>query len=136
CKTVASNGRRVTARLPGGVRGGGAPSRNEEYLLYQTLVGVWPFDHDASADAAFADRIVACMTKAMREAKLPTPGLTPYEKYEKAVERFVRAILDRRRANPFLAIFEPFQQRIAELGIYNSLAQQLVKIPAPGGPDF
>ena len=48
----------------------------------------------------------------------------------------MRTILERRRPNPFLAVFEPFQARIAELGIYNSLAQLLIKITAPGVPDF
>src|SRR6185436_15578946 len=81
-------------------------------------------------------RIVAYMIKAVREAKQHTTWLRPDEQYEAAVERFVRAILDRRRPNLFLAAFEPFQARIAELGIYNSLAQLLIKITAPGVPDF
>ena len=85
---------------------------------------------------AFRDRIVAYMTKALREAKLHTSWLSPDEEYEAAVERFVRAILDRRRPNLFLPSFEPFQARVAELGIYNSLAQLVIKITAPGVPDF
>ncbi len=71
------------------------------------------------------DRIVAYMTKALREAKVHTSWLSPDEAYEKAVARFVDAILDRRRPNPFLQAFLPFQARVAELGIYNSLAQLL-----------
>ena len=51
-------------------------------------------------------------------------------------QRFVKAILDPRRAAPFLDAFLPFQARVAELGIYNSLAQLLIKITAPGIPDF
>jgi len=113
-----------------------APDANEEYLLYQTLVGTWPFQTDAAIERAFADRIVAYMTKAMREAKIHTSWLSPDEDYEAAVERFVRSILDRRRPNLFLQSFEPFQARVAEFGIYNSLAQLLIKITAPGVPDF
>jgi (1->4)-alpha-D-glucan 1-alpha-D-glucosylmutase len=135
-KDVVATWRTVNRRLRIEVQGRLAPSRNEEFLLYQTLLGAWPFEHGPDAASAFCDRIVAYMTKAMREAKLHTTWLSPDEGYEKAVERFIRAILDRRRANPFLATFEPFQARIAELGIYNSLAQQLVKITAPGVPDF
>jgi (1->4)-alpha-D-glucan 1-alpha-D-glucosylmutase len=76
------------------------------------------------------------MTKALREAKVHTSWLSPNEEYETAVERFVRAILDRRRPNVFLQAFEPLQALVAQLGIYNSLAQLLIKVTAPGVPDF
>ena len=75
------------------------------------------------------------MIKALREAKVHTSWLSPDEEYEAAVVRFVEAILDR-AGRPFLPAFEPFQARVAELGIYNSLAQLLIKITAPGVPDF
>ena len=80
--------------------------------------------------------IVAYMTKAMREAKVHTTWLSPDEDYERAVVGFVRVILERRRQNLFLQLFEPFQARVAEAGIYNSLSQLLIKITAPGIPDF
>jgi len=135
-KDAVGKWRTLNRRLRVDVQGRPAPSRNEEYLLYQTLVGAWPFEGDAATQSAFADRVAGYMSKAMREAKLHTTWMSPDEAYEKAVERFVRSILDRRRPNPFLAAFEPFQARIAELGIYNSLAQQAIKITAPGIPDF
>ena len=135
-KDAVGKWRTLNRRLRVDVQGRPAPSRNEEYLLYQTLVGAWPFEGDAATQSAFADRVAGYMSKAMREAKLHTTWMSPDEGYEKAVERFVRSILDRRRPNPFLAAFEPFQARIAELGIYNSLAQQAIKITAPGIPDF
>ena len=68
---------------------------NEEYLLYQTLVGAWPFDAEPD-EAGFVDRIDAYMTKAMREAKVHTSWLNPDEEYEAAVLEFVDAILDPR----------------------------------------
>jgi (1->4)-alpha-D-glucan 1-alpha-D-glucosylmutase len=135
-KDAVGEWRTLNRRLRVVVHGRPAPSRNEEYLLYQTIAGAWPFESDAETLSTFTDRVADYMTKAMREAKLHTTWLSPDEEYEKAVERFVRAILDRRRPNPFLAAFEPFQARIAELGIYNSLAQQVIKITAPGVPDF
>ena len=115
------------------------PTANDEYFLYQTLVGAYPFPAaraDGGDPATFTRRIVDYMRKALREAKVHTSWLSPDEEYERAVFRFVEAILDRRRAAPFLDDFEPFQARIAELGIYNGLAQLLVKITAPGVPDF
>jgi (1->4)-alpha-D-glucan 1-alpha-D-glucosylmutase len=97
-------------------------------------VGSWPFE-PASRDA-FVDRICTYMTKALREAKVRTSWLSPDEEYEEAVRRFVKAILDPRRGGQFLDTFLPFQARVAELGIYNGLAQLLIKITAPGIPDF
>jgi (1->4)-alpha-D-glucan 1-alpha-D-glucosylmutase len=135
-KTAIAKWRVLNRRFKSDVKGTTAPGANEEYLLYQTLVGAWPFELDHGAINTFADRIVAYMQKAMREAKVHTSWLSPDEEYEVAVERFVRHVLDRRRPNPFLQTFEPFQSRVAQLGIYNSLSQLLIKITAPGIPDF
>src|SRR5262245_35091764 len=119
------------------VKGALAPDGNQEYFIYQTLVGAWPFDATSEeARAAFRERITAYTTKAMREAKVHTSWMSPDEEYEKAVTRFVEAILDRSRSAPFLDSFAVLQSRVAELGIYNGLAQVLIKITAPGVPDF
>jgi (1->4)-alpha-D-glucan 1-alpha-D-glucosylmutase len=135
-KSAQKRWRTVNRRFKTEIRGMLAPDSNEEYLIYQTLVGAWPFESGVDAEASFRERMVTYMTKAQREAKLHTSWLSPDEEYETAVERFVRAILDRRRAHLFLQSFEPFQARVAQLGIYNSLAQLLIKITAPGVPDF
>jgi (1->4)-alpha-D-glucan 1-alpha-D-glucosylmutase len=132
-KAAALKWRTLNRRFKTDVGGALAPDPNEEYLLYQTLVGVWPFDPVTSE---FVDRICAYMTKALRESKAHTSWLSPDEEYEEAVRRFVRRILDPKRGGPFLDAFVPFQSRVAELGIYNGLAQLLVKITAPGIPDF
>ena len=116
--------------------GAAAPDPAEEYLLYQTLVGAWPFETDDATAEAFRTRIQDYMRKALREAKVHTSWVNPSEEYEAAVSRFVAAILDRRRSGPFLQAFLPFQSRVAELGIYNSLAQLAIKLTAPGVPDF
>src|SRR5206468_5167164 len=68
--------------------------------------------------------------------KVHTSWLSPDEKYERPLFRFLDSILDRRQPNRFMQAFLPFQARIAELGIYNSLAQLLIKMTAPGVPDF
>src|SRR5207244_12913854 len=65
-----------------------------------------------------------------------TSWLSPDAPYEAAVRRFVEAILDPRRSAPFLEAFETFERRVAEFGVYNSLSQLLIKITAPGVPDF
>lgn len=121
-------------RLLDGVR---APSRNDEYLLYQTLLGVWPLAPVAEEGlAGLCDRVAAYMLKAVREAKVHSAWLNPDLEYEAGVEEFVRALLRPSPVNAFLADFLPFQQQVARIGIYNSLAQTLLKLTVPGVPDI
>ena len=135
-KAALTRWRAVNRRLKTEIKGALAPDANEEYLIYQTLVGAWPFEMAAGEEPAFVDRVAEYVTKALREAKVHTSWLSPDDEYEAAVERFVRAILDRRRPNLFLQSFAPLQATVAQIGIYNSLAQLLIKITAPGVPDF
>jgi (1->4)-alpha-D-glucan 1-alpha-D-glucosylmutase len=131
-KAAVTRWRALNRRFRADVDGVEAPDPNDEYFLYQTVVGAWPFTTEGQA--AFPERLKQYMVKAMREAKQHTSWINPNEPYEAAVRRFIDDLLDRRR--PFLQAFLPFQSRVAELGIYNSLAQLLVKITAPGVPDF
>ena len=114
-----------------------APDRNEEYLLYQTLIGAWPFPTlDDDEYRNFNDRIQAYMAKALKEAKIHTSWVNPNYAYDQAVRDFIEHILARSGPNPFLADFLPFHREIARYGVYNSLSQVLLKIAAPGIPDF
>ncbi|AMV37237.1 malto-oligosyltrehalose synthase [Planctomyces sp. SH-PL62] len=113
-----------------------APGRNEEYLLYQTLLGAWPTEEmDDEALAAFRDRVRAYMVKATREAKVHTSWQNPFEEYEAALDGFIVDILDRSRNPSFFKDFLPFQRRIALHGRVNGLAQSLLKLAGPGVPD-
>ncbi|MEW6681445.1 MAG: malto-oligosyltrehalose synthase [Nitrospirota bacterium] len=113
------------------------PDPNEECFLYQTLIGSWPSgDVSGAAWDAFHDRIQQYMTKALREAKVHTSWINPNQPYEDAVARFISTILDRGSARAFLEDIARFVARVSPLGIYNSLAQQVLKIAAPGVPDF
>ncbi len=114
-----------------------APDPNEEYLLYQTLIGAWPLDPmDDAQYGTFCDRIQGYMTKALKEAKVNTSWVNPDQGYDEAVRLFIEHVLDRRGPNVFLEEFLPFQQMIGEYGMYNSLSQVLIKALAPGVPDF
>lgn len=114
-----------------------APSRNDEYLVYQTLLGVWPFEApDAEALAALAERLVAYMTKAVREAKVNSSWMNPDADYEAATADFVRALLAPDPGNLFLRDFMPFQQQVARVGAFNSLSQLLLRFASPGVPDL
>ncbi|HEX2728921.1 MAG TPA: malto-oligosyltrehalose synthase, partial [Rubrobacteraceae bacterium] len=113
-----------------------APSRNDEYLLYSTLLGAWPLE-DPNEDrlAEFAERMKAYMEKAIREAQVHTSWTKVNEEYEEAVAGFVEAILTPEN-NLFLDDFLPFQRRLARLGALNALSQTLLKLTAPGVPDI
>ena len=114
-----------------------APSRNEEYLIYQTMLGAWPFGPlSDEVRTKFLERLQAYMVKALREAKVTSSWLNPDEAYEQAVLKFLSRILSPTPTNAFLEDFLPFQNRISGYGIYNSLAQVLIKILAPGIPDL
>ena len=116
---------------------GAMPTADDEYLLYQMLIGAWPLGElNEQEHEEFRARIQAYMNKAIKEAKARTSWVNPDSEYEEAVHRFVASVLNRSEAKDFLDEFLPFQQRIAQYGMYNSLAQLLIKITAPGVPDF
>jgi (1->4)-alpha-D-glucan 1-alpha-D-glucosylmutase len=110
------------------------PAPLEEMFLYQTMLGSWPLEENEVS--AFADRLTACMVKAAREAKLFTSWIAPQAAHEEALGGFIKRILDTSEENRFLSDFLRFQRRVAFYGALNSLSQVLVKIMAPGLPDF
>lgn len=113
------------------------PDRNDEYLLYQTLLGAWPLEPmDQTAYRAFKERIQWYMEKAAKEAKVNTSWVNPNKAYDDALRGFVDAILDDSQRNPFLDEFTVFQRQVATYGIYNSLSQVLLKLTSPGIPDI
>jgi (1->4)-alpha-D-glucan 1-alpha-D-glucosylmutase len=112
------------------------PSRNEEYLLYQTLLGTWPLEPMTEGQYdEYRSRIVGYMHKAMREAKVYTSWINPSERHEEAMARFVEAVLDPEN-HAFREDFLRVHHVVARCGVYNSLAQLAIKIGAPGVPDF
>src|SRR5437773_6543045 len=120
------------------IEGQPAPDRNEEYLLYQTLLGTWPLDlPDEGSFRVFCDRIQAYTSKALHESKVHTSWVNPNHLYDAAVQKFIEAILDRTRPNPFLENLVAFVQTvIVPVGLCNALSQVLIKITAPGVTDF
>jgi (1->4)-alpha-D-glucan 1-alpha-D-glucosylmutase len=114
--------------------GAPAPSPAEEYLFYQVLLGIWPFG--ATADAApegIVVRLQEYMVKAVREAKVNTNWTDSDPSYVEAVAAFVAATLE---DAGFLTDFLPFQDRLARIGVVNSLSQTLLKLASPGVPDI
>ncbi len=131
------NWRRLNKKKKPLVEGQGVPDKNEEYLLYQTLVGAWPIGSiDDSEFDVFKKRINNYMLKAIREAKVNTSWISPNTIYEDALTIFIEKIMDNKSDNPFLKDFEPFQKKVSHHGMFNSLSQTLLKITSPGVPDF
>jgi (1->4)-alpha-D-glucan 1-alpha-D-glucosylmutase len=113
-----------------------APSPNDEYLLYQTLVGTLPAGAiDDAALPAYRERIQQYMTKAAREAKVHTSWLGANADYEAALASFVAALLAG-GDNRFLADLRRQCAGFAWFGSLNSLAMALVKLASPGVPDL
>lgn len=115
-----------------------APSFNDEYLVFQTLLGTWPDPPPESEEelATYRDRIAAYMEKATKEAKQHTSWVNPNEEYDAAVRRYVSALLAGLNDNPFLDAFSPFARRVAHFGRLNSLSQTVLKLTCPGIPDI
>jgi (1->4)-alpha-D-glucan 1-alpha-D-glucosylmutase len=111
-----------------------APDQNQEILLYQTMLGAWPLD--PAEVPAFKERLQGYMIKAAREAMVHTRWISPQVEHEKALLAFVDHILDEAGNREFLADFRKLQARLAYYGAMNSLSQVLLKIAAPGVPDF
>jgi len=131
---------------------GFAPDGNEEYLLYQALLGAWPntpnphpslpggegktVKGDAETMPALRERIAGYMQKAINEAKVHTSWINPNAEYNAAMQAFVERLLPDNLDDPFLKDLRAFQERIAFFGFINGLAQLLLRLTSPGVPDF
>jgi len=111
-----------------------APDRNDEYLFYQTLIGIWPNVEELREQ--LIERLRAFMIKATREAKVHTSWINENKAYEDAVCNYIEKTLNGPDSEGFISSFQNFQKRIAQLGMVNSLSQVVLKITSPGVPDF
>src|SRR5438128_4125484 len=115
-RTALTRWTRLNGRKKLSVQGRVAPDRNEEYLLYQTLLGAWPF---GGVDDEFVRRIGDFMLKALKEAKVHTSWITPNREYEEAVLQFASSILNPSDNGASLEGLEPLQKKVAAFGIFN-----------------
>jgi len=110
-----------------------APDRNEEYFLYQTLIGVWPLNEENCKN--LLERIQAHLVKATREAMVHTRWTRPNQGHEEALQDFAARILSPENRE-FLTDFRQFHKKVAYSGMINGLSQVLLKIASPGVADF
>jgi (1->4)-alpha-D-glucan 1-alpha-D-glucosylmutase len=125
---------RMNKKLKKTVKGIAMPDKNDEYFLYQTLIGALPFNPEEYD--SFMVRLRDYVIKAVREAKVYTAWLKPDTEYEENFITFIEKILNTSDQNHFLGEFLSFQKMVSFYGILNSLSQAFIKITAPGIPDF
>lgn len=113
------------------INGGHCPDTNEEILIYQALLGVWPLAE--SEEVHVTERLAGFLTKATREAKQHSSWGQPNEQYERALVEFMRSLL---RDAEFVADLRRIEESVAWFGALNSLSQLVVKLTAPGIPDL
>jgi (1->4)-alpha-D-glucan 1-alpha-D-glucosylmutase len=113
------------------------PCPNEEILLYQSMLGVWPFEPLEQVDLpSLEERIGTFMLKATREAKTHSNWISPNERHEAALHDFTSLILNFSPQNRFLTEFAEFARKIAVYGAANGYSQTLLKLTCPGVPDL
>lgn len=116
------------------VHGAPAPSPNDEYLLYQVLLGTFrPEETSPDAHARYVERIERFAVKAAREAKTSTSWVNPDAGYEEALADFVRGAL---QSPAFVDELRAQVVPIAWFGALHSLAMLVLQHTAPGVPDL
>jgi (1->4)-alpha-D-glucan 1-alpha-D-glucosylmutase len=128
---------RAWSKANADLRGGVDPA--DEYMLFQTIVGAWPYGlkpDDAAGLAGFAERIAEWLEKALREGKLRSSWLTPNADYEAKAQGYAKALLDPKSGARFLTSVAGFVSKIASAGMANSLTQVALRCLAPGVPDL
>ncbi|TLV02581.1 malto-oligosyltrehalose synthase [Dyadobacter luticola] len=107
------------------------PTANDQYLIYQTLIGAHPMPGEDEDD--FSERVSEYLQKALREAKTNTTWSEPDEAYEQSAKDFAANLL--KKDQPFFQEFQGLLTEIADFGIINSLSQLILKFTCPGVPD-
>jgi malto-oligosyltrehalose synthase len=109
---------------------GGMPDANDEYFLYQTLIGAFTMP---GCEDNFEERVTAYIEKGLREAKTHSNWTTPNAEYEEAAKNFAQSLL--KTDTEFFKDFTEFHKTIADFGVINSLSQLILRFTCPGIPD-
>jgi len=113
------------------------PEKNDEYMFYQALLGIWPgSEMNTKGAEEICARLENYMIKAVREAKVYTSWININAEYEQALINFIKRVLNSHPSHLFWKEFLPFQKELSLRGYINSVSQILLKITSPGVPDF
>lgn len=116
-----------------------APALDDEIILYQMILGSWPFELDINDEDQvneYVERLAAWQEKAAREAKRLSSWALPNSDYEQACRQFLSALFDREKNQIFLQEMAAWVERITAASIANSLTQTLLRLSSPGVPDL
>ena len=125
---------KINSRFKTRVGGKYYPSRNDEYLLYESIMAVLSIKDSSSIGREFISRIVGFMQKAAKEEKRETDWIDSNPQYDRALQEFTQKVLDGRNKR-FLEDIKPLLEKVETYGMYNSLSQLLLKLTCPGVPD-
>jgi (1->4)-alpha-D-glucan 1-alpha-D-glucosylmutase len=138
---VTTRWRHMTMRHRGRAGRRMVPDPNTEYLLYQSLLGIWPLAHGAAVPPQceldrLRDRVTPYLVKAVREGKQRSTWTETDQRYESALELFIASLLDGERSATWLGEMAAFAHRIARPGMWTSLSRVLLHLTSPGTPDI
>jgi (1->4)-alpha-D-glucan 1-alpha-D-glucosylmutase len=163
---IVTRWRRLHRGVRTPVRGRLAPDASTEYLLYQTLLGMWPpatavgDEGELVADSYYfrpavpgrpvlddlRQRLTGYMVKASREAKTQTSWTDPDEEWERALGSFIDRLFGVSPSAdggesaggppPMLLEVADLAARIARFGMWNALSRLVVHYTVPGTPDL
>jgi (1->4)-alpha-D-glucan 1-alpha-D-glucosylmutase len=137
--------RRLNSKHRRVVNGRLSPDTNTEYLMYQTIVALWPPPRtgrraddlpDRAWRHAACERLTSYAIKAAREAKTRTSWTLPNATYEEALAEFVQKILEPADDAPFLSDVARLVSLAAPIGVTNSLSRIAIHLTSPGVPDI
>ncbi|HEY0564374.1 MAG TPA: malto-oligosyltrehalose synthase, partial [Terriglobales bacterium] len=114
------------------------PDLNEEYLLYQTVVGSCPLNlRDPEERERYIGRMQQYIAKALHEGKVNLSWLNDDPEYVEAMNRFIGTILSptKKGETAFVNDLLGWLPDVAYHGAINSISQTLLKLTAPGVPD-
>lgn len=109
-----------------------APVVNDEYFLYQAIVGGFPEDLQVTDE--FRERTKKYFIKVLRESKLMSDYVNPNTAYEEATIEFIDHLLNPKHS--FLPAFQPFVERIIHYANIYTMVQIIIKTTSPGIPDI
>jgi (1->4)-alpha-D-glucan 1-alpha-D-glucosylmutase len=112
--------------------GNGRPEMNDEYFIYQSIIGGFP--EDLKITEGWINRLKEYLVKVVREAKVKSNWEAPNESYENICAEFIENIF--KESNTLQSTIFPFAQSVIDIASDNTLGQLLVKITAPGIPDI
>jgi len=110
---------------------GTLPHANDRYAIFQAIFASCPMPDDE--DPKFEERLLAYLTKYLREGKERSDWAQPNEQYEEDSKAFARFLLI--EGNDFQHTLSKLLRQLNDFAIVNSLCQVILKFTSPGVPD-